>query len=155
MEARTYRTNHEGPFTLTVSVAGSAEPTPGGCDIATITPGQPETGTWADDCQSELTADRNARYYQFTLTEAAGVTITLESGDGADEPVLHLREGASKTGKEIAMHDGFSPDYTRAEIVRNLAAGTYTVEARTYRTNHEGPFTLTVTVAGGDPNPAI
>ncbi len=149
IEARTYSENHEGPFTLTVTVAGGAGLTPSGCDIATIAPGQPETGTWGDDCQSEETADRNARYYQLTLTEAADVTITLESGDGADEPVLHLREGASKTGKEIAMHDGFSPDYTRAEIVRNLAAGAYTIEARTYSENHEGPFTLTVTVAGG------
>ncbi len=156
IEATTYEAGETGAFTLAVSGAVRTTPPPvaGGCDIASITPGgSPVAGTWADDCQSETTADRNARYYQFTLAEAADVTITLESGDGADEPVLHLREGASKTGTEIAMHDGFSPDYTRAEIVRNLAAGTYTVEARTYSDGHEGPFTLTVSVTGGTTPP--
>ena len=98
-----------------------------------------------------MTAGHNARYYRFTLEAAAEVTITLESGDGAQEPVLHLRAGASKTGTELDMNDGIGPSYTRAEIARNLAAGTYTVEARTYSAGHVGPFTLTVSVAGGAP----
>jgi len=33
--------------------------------------------------------------------------------------------------------------------VENLEAGTYTIEARTYRAGYEGAFTLTVSLAGG------
>ena len=94
-----------------------------------------------------MTAGHNARYYQFTLAEAADVTITLKAD--AAEPVLHLRAGASKTGTELDMNDGIGPSYTRAEIARNLAAGTYTVEARTYSAGYVGPFTLTVSVGSG------
>ena len=156
IEARTYRADYEGAFTLTVSVAGAAPPpVSGDCDIAPIaTDGSPQKGAWANDCQSEVTADRNARYYTFTLDAAAGVTITLDSDDGDDEPVLHLREGASKTGTEVDKNEGIGPDYTRAEImVDSLDAGTYTIEARTYRADYEGAFTLTVSVAGAAPPP--
>ena len=151
IEARTYSEGYEGPFTLTVTVAGGTTPPPvsGDCGIAEITDyGIPVTGSWSNDCQSELTSDRNARYYKFTLAEDAEVTIELRAD--ADEPVLHLRDGESKTGTELAKHEGFQDEgYKRAEIVQDLEAGkTYTIEARTYREGYEGPFTLTVTVAG-------
>ena len=158
IEARTYREGYEGPFTLTVTVAGGTAPPPvsGDCGITEITDyGIPVTGSWSNDCQSEVTSDRNARYYTFTLAEDAEVTIELRAD--ADEPVLHLRDGDSKTGTEIDKHEGFSDEgYKRAEIVKELEAGkTYTIEARTYREGYEGPFTLTVTVAGGTAPPPV
>ena len=142
IEATTYAARESGDFTLTVGEPGD------GCVVADVaTDGSEASGTWANDCKSEEKTGRNARYYQFTLAEDARVTVTLEAD--AAEPVLHLRAGASKTGAAIANHEGFSPDYKRAEIVENLEAGTYTVEARTYSANYEGDFTLTVSVAGG------
>ena len=152
IEARTYREGYEGPFTLTVTVAGETvgpPPMAGDCGITEITTyGVPVIESWSNDCQSQVTADRNARYYKFTLAEDAEVTIELRAD--ADEPVLHLRDGEFKTGTEIAKHEGFQDEgYKRAEIVQDLEAGkTYTIEARTYREGYEGPFTLTVTVAG-------
>ena len=151
IEARTYRADYEGAFTLTVSVDGAAPPpVSGDCDIAPIaTDGSEVDGTWANDCRSEETAGRNAQYYKFSLEEDAEVTIELRAD--ADEPVLHLREGESKTGTELDKHEGFQDEgYKRAEIVKDLEAGkTYTVEARTYSEGYEGAFTLTVSVAGG------
>ena len=158
IEATTYVAGETGSFTLSLSVSvetGGPPPAPGGCDIADVaTDGSEVNGAWANDCQSEVTADRNARYYTFTLDAAAGVTITLDSDDGDDEPVLHLREGESKTGTEVDKNEGIGPDYTRAEImVESLDAGTYTIEARTYHADYEGPFTLTVSVDGAAPPP--
>ena len=161
VEARTYSQGYEGPFTLTVSVAGGGTPGPGGCDIATITPdGSAVKGTWANQCPSEITAGRNARYYSFTLDDDAGVIITLGSDAGDAEPVLHLREGESKTGTELYVNEGLGPDYTRAQIAEaNLAAGTYTIEAKTYSAGYQGLFTLTVHVmtggTGGPPRPGV
>ena len=151
IEATTYSADETGSFTLSVSGAGGGgtPPPAGGCDIADApADGIPEPGTWSNDCQSELTAGRNARYYKFTLTEATDVTITLKAD--AAEPVLHLRAGESKTGTEIARHDGFASDgYKRARIEQSLEPGTYTIEARTYNEGYEGAFTLTVSGAGG------
>ena len=154
VEARTYSEGHEGPFTLTVSVAGDATPGPGGCDIATIMPGgSPEQSTWAEGCQSQVRAGHNARYYQFTLTESADVTITLESTEDPkdQEPVLYLREGEGVTsGAYIGFNEGESEyNYHRAVIEQNLAAATYTIEATTYTQGYTGDFTLTVSGAGG------
>ena len=151
IEATTYAAGETGSFTLTVSGAGetTTPPVSGDCGIAEIADyGIPVTGSWSNDCQSEVTSGRNARYYKFTLAEDAEVTIELRAD--ADEPVLHLRDGDSKTGTEIDKHEGFQDEgYKRAEIVKELEAGkTYTIEARTYREGYEGPFTLTVTVAG-------
>ena len=111
IEARTYHADYEGAFTLTVTVDGAAPPpVSGDCGIAPIaTDGSEVDGTWANDCRSEETAGRNARYYTFTLDAAAGVTITLDSDDGDDEPVLHLREGESKTGTEVDKKRGHRP----------------------------------------------
>ena len=151
IEARTYTEGYEGPFTLTVSGAVEAGGLPPGpCDIADVaTDGSPVSGSWGADCQSEETAGRNARYYKFSLDEDAEVTIKLKAD--AAEPVLHLREGESKAGTEIAGHEGFQDEgHRRAEIVADLEAGkTYTIEARTYTEGYEGPFTLTVSVPGG------
>lgn len=152
IEATTYNTGETGSFTLSLSVARDTTPPPvaGDCGIADVaTDGSSVTGSWGNDCQSEVTADRNARYYTFTLDQDAEVTIELTAD--ADEPVLHLRDGDSKTGTEIAKHEGFQDEgYKRAEIVQDLEAGkTYTIKARTYSEGYEGPFTLTVSVAGG------
>ena len=99
VEATTYAANETGSFTLTVSGAGDPTgpgPGPVGCEAGAITAdGTPVMGTWGTDCLSQVRQDRQARYYQFTLTGSADVTVVLESQDA--EPVLYLREGVGIT----------------------------------------------------------
>ena len=154
IEARTFSEKHEGPFTLTVSLAEAATPPVSGCDITEIaTDGTPVPGAWSNDCisQSQHQAGHYARYYQFTLEDTADVTVLLESD--AAETVLYLREGVGVISGETVtggFNDGDPKNYHRAEITaENLAAGTYTIEATTYRANKTGAFKLTVSVTGG------
>ena len=70
-------------------------PGPGGCGAADIAPdGIPVNGSWGVDCLSDVRTGRQARYYQFTLTENADIRVVLESNDA--ETVLYLREGAGQ-----------------------------------------------------------
>ena len=150
VEATTYDAGETGSFTLTVSGAGgTGGPAPSGCEAAGIAAdGSPVSGSWGADCESAVRDGRYARYYQFTLTEGADITVRLQSDDA--ETVLYLREGAGATsGDHIGFNEGESPDYKRAVIERNLGAGTYTVEATTYDAGETGSFTLTVSGAGG------
>ena len=156
VEATTYSQGETGSFTLTVSGAGGAGgPAPGGCAVADIAAdGSPVAGSWGADCESTARTGSYARYYQFTLTQSADVTVELESPDA--ETVLYLRDGAAATsGAHIGFNDGLPTNYRRAVIEeKNLAAGTYTVEATTYAAGETGSFTLTVSGAGGAGGPA-
>ena len=67
----------------------------------------PETttvaGTWNTDCTSNISApqgrgDRYARFYAFTLNEAATVTVTLES---SADTYLYLRKGLGRDETEL------------------------------------------------------
>ena len=49
--------------------------------------------------------------------------------------------------------DDDTPDTSRSEITRNLAAGDYTVEATTFEAGETGSFTLTVSGLGGTAAP--
>ena len=119
-------------------------------------------GQWTADCNSQTPAPeqggsggRLARYYTFTLTESADVSVVLESDDA--ETVLYLREGSGvRSGATVpgGFNDGDLNNYHRAEIVaENLAAGSYTIEATTYNAGETGDFTLTVSVADGTAPP--
>ena len=126
-----------------------AGPGPSGCDPAEIdADGGPVTASWGADCESAVREGRQARYYQFTLTESADITVRLQSDDA--ETVLYLREGAGATsGDHLGFNEGESEhDYHRATIEESLDAGTYTVEVTTYDAGETGSFTLTVSGAG-------
>ena len=70
-------------------------PPPGGCEAAEIAAdGSPVAGSWGADCVSAVREGRQARYYQFTLTEDADITVQLQSDDA--ETVLYLREGPGR-----------------------------------------------------------
>ena len=140
--------------------------------LETITARTPIThsGEWAneDDCNSvnrpideENEDDYLARYYTFTLSGSADVTITLES---SEDTYLYLLEGVGRNGAKLCENDdnatrvGGAPcniiDFTLnsqldSGIVANLEAGSYTIEATTYRAGATGAFTLTVTGLDG------
>ena len=166
IEATTYSPALTGSFTLTIAGLGSGSdgggtPTP----TSTGTPADPcaaaitadgtTNGTWAANCQSQVTGRGYARYFTFTLSEQRQVTITLESGV---DTYLYLRAGSAKSGDAAAENDDIAPGTNlNSQISQSLAAGSYTIEATTYAQNTAGSFTLTIAGlnggGGGAPGP--
>ena len=118
------------------------------------------TGTWDDSCLSENRPggedgeegkDYYTRFYTFTLEQAMGVTISLSS---AKDTYLYLLEGAGEAGAITAFNDDISDDDRNSRIaLRKLDAGTYTIEATTYKTTTAGDFTLVVEIEDVEPPP--
>ena len=106
------------------------------------------TGPWAAGCESEARTGSYARYYTFTVGEDSDVTITLARTSGEADTYLNLWSGSSRTGTPLDYDDD-TPDTSGSEITRNLAAGSYTVEATTFEAGETGSFTLTVSGLGG------
>ena len=125
----------------------------------------PETttvaGTWNTDCTSNISApqgrgDRYARFYTFTLNEAATVTVTLES---SADTYLYLRKGLGRDETELLCeNDDYSTPVNGTScsnidfnlnaqydsgILASLGAGTYTIESTTYAAGTTGDFALT------------
>ena len=82
-----------------------------------------------------------ARYYSFVLPQAVKVRIDLTS---STDTYLYLLAGAATDGVVVAMNDDLAPLNTDSRIVRQLMAGTYTIEATTYTAAESGEFVLTV-----------
>ena len=121
-------------------------------------------GAWNTDCTSGTSApqgsgDRYARFYTFTLNEAATVTVTLES---SADTYLYLREGSERDGTALLCeNDDYSTPINGTScsnidfdlnaqydsgMLASLGEGDYTIEATTYAAGTTGSFTLTVTV---------
>ena len=147
IEATTYATGATGEFTLTVAGLGGVAPTPPGEDDCgeTLSGDGSTSGTWADGCESEESGRGYARYYSFTLSSEAEVTIDLES---SVDTYLYLREGSETSGTALHSNDD-GGDGTDSRIVATLEAGDYTIEATTYAEGQTGSFTLTVSGLGG------
>ena len=143
VEATTYATGQAGSFTLTVAgLPTGGGPTPTDPCADAITGNGPISGTWADNCQSQVPDRGYARYYTFTLAAASEVTLTLES---SIDTYLFLRAGSAKSGVPVAANDDITPGSNlNSQIVQTLAAGSYMVEATTYGQGQAGSFTLTV-----------
>ena len=125
------------------------------------------SGSWAADCESSH-SDRSghyARYYTFSLTESAEVTITLES---STDPYLYLRDGAGREGSVLCENDDYGlavtglscsrissslDASTDSGLVASLAEGSYTVEATTFDAAATGDFTLTLTTGAATTQP--
>ena len=152
IEATTYGEGVTGDFTLSIVPAGAtAPPQPPPADAceyiltagdATAPSGGSIGGQWTGDCASTNQAGSYARYYTFTLPTASEVTITLES---SVDTFLYLLEGAGTVGAVVAENDDVESGNTNSQITEFLAAGTYTIEATTYKEAVTGEFTLTVT----------
>ena len=107
-------------------------------------------GSWSSDCTSENRSGSYARYYNFTLTDSADVTITLES---SVDTYLFLLDGA---GRVLGVDDDDDDNeftltsFTDSGLRRTLPAGAYTIEATTYHSGITETFTLTVNRLAGD-----
>ena len=137
IEATTHDEETTGSFALSVSEDG--------CTPAPLTlPASEATGAWGDDCQSSVSGRGYARYYTFTLAEDAGVTIDLTS---EVDTHLYLRSGSATSGTSLHSNDDIASDNTNSQIVADLEADSYTVEATTRDEGITGSFTLTVSSA--------
>ncbi len=151
----------DGAPTPTSTTVPTATPTPTSTTVPTATPTRVSrstlnpgcigkiglgwlTGTWNADCQSTKTPPtakegaRYARYYAFTLDAPSRITVTISSTDVRDT-YLYLLRGSGNEGEIVNRGD--------SEIVEQLSAGTYTIEATTYNLETAGNFTLTLDIA--------
>ena len=137
----------EQSFTVTVGSSTACTE-----DLGTIPDGTTVTraASWDGSCRSvHYSGGEYARYYNFTI--AARVSVRIDLTSPSVDTWLALRRGAGTGGSLIESDDdGGTGDNSR--ITRTLAAGTYTIEATTFRGGATGPFTLTLTVGGGGTN---
>lgn len=109
------------------------------------------TGAWSDKCVSERRQGSYAKYYIFTLAQTSEITIELISDTYIDvDTYLYLISGDAPTGEVLDenddIYDGEDLSSTDSRIKRNLPAGTYTIEATTYREGEIGIFHLNITI---------
>ena len=101
-------------------------------------------GSWTADCPSTNRDSAYARFYTFTLTQQAEVTITLES---ATDPYLFLLSGTGADADYLTENDDIDAPSRNfnSSITRTLNSGSYTIEATTYTAGLTGNFTITTT----------
>ena len=139
----------EGPRPVAAQTATACEAT----DLGTLSTeddgGLNASGRWTtEDCDSRFRIDSDAHSYRFQVAEGDRIRIDLASDDA--DPYLYL---LAEDGSRITDNDdgGAALD---ARIERDLAAGTYLVEATTVGGRGRGPadFTLSIShVAGCEP----
>ena len=100
------------------------------CDssLGTLSGTTARSGSWASECESSVPGRGYARYYSFTLTGNAEVTIDLTSSVNT---YLYLREGSATSGTALHDNDDIESGNTDSRIVATLSAATYTIEATT------------------------
>ena len=150
IEATTYNEGVTGEFTLSIIPSEATTPPPADAYEYVLTaasPGAPPgggvPGQWTSNCASTNQHGSYARFYSFTLDTGSEVTITLES---SVDTFLYLLEGAGTGGTVVARNDDIETGNTNWQVREFLSAGTYTIEATTYKEGVTGEFTLTVTV---------
>ena len=136
VEATTVGGRGRGPadFTLSITYVAGCEPV----HLGTLEPGVDLTasGSWTiDTCGARVVAEHPAYAYSFTLPQDGRVLIDLISADG--DPVLSL---ATSDGRFIGANDD-GGGIRNSRIEQYLAAGTYLLEATTYRQRDLQPLT--------------
>ena len=117
--------------------------------LGTLTGRVTRTGILGHDCVSPNHMGELARYYGFTLTAPAQVTIEMSSS--AFDAWLTLREGFGFSGSFVTSDDNAGEGLLDARITTALNAGTYIIEATSSQAGLAvtGPFTLVLTLGPG------
>ncbi len=108
------------------------------------------SGKWRTSCQSQIASRPNhfSRYYTFTMSTSGTVTIDLTGvKPRTTDTYLALRSGAYDPNASSAAYldyDDDSGEYLDARIVREVDAGTYTIEATHDQAQRTGRFTLSI-----------
>ena len=149
IEATTFAPGVMGAFTLSLKVRKgdtiSPTPAPVACESAIAAENATIEGEWTGDCASDNRDGSYARYYTFTLDAEADVAIDLESNE---DTYLYLIDGkrAYILGRNVLYendNDSAGGDTeTNSRIAAVLPAGTYTIEATTYKKDTRGKFDL-------------
>ncbi len=144
-----------------------ASPTPTASPTAVATPAAPcfeeirgnvnIVRSWDAGCLSENrpndagAGDYYSRFFTFTLSEPATVSISLTSDV---DTYVYLMRGAEKDGQVVAENDDAVRyvDLNSAIESQQLEAGEYTIEATAYDREKEGSFRL---VVGGLPDAGV
>ena len=135
-------------YAATVSAQGSSSR---GCSVnsmGTIASNDRDTevSEWKTNCSSQNRSGTYARFYSFRVNQTSDVRIDLRSTDARkDDTYLYLISGSSKTGTVLEQDDN-DGEGLNSHIARQLAAGTYTIEATTRYARQTGGFTLSVAV---------
>lgn len=140
IEATTSNRALTGSFRLTVRANGG----PDSCRTA-IDANADANGSWADECVSVHRGGSYARYYTFTLAAPAKVQIDLVSNV---DSYFYLLAGDSPANNIITFNDNGGGN-SNARILRDLVAGTYTIEATTSDPAVGGTFRVSVRSGGG------
>ena len=148
VEAATRHREKTGSYTLTTSYSAAQD----NClatslgTLATASPQKSVNGAaWPSDCFSTSKTNSQAAYYTFNLPEAAAVEINLSSSASGADPFLYLRRGARTHGASFASDDDGGTG-NGAYIYRELAAGTYTIEAASQTAGATGTYNLSATI---------
>ena len=108
------------------------------------------SGKWRGSCFSQIASRPNhySRYYTFSMATSGTVTIDLTGvKPRTTDTYLVLRSGAYDPNASSATHldyDDDSGEYLDARIVRELGAGTYTIEATHDQAQRTDRFTLSI-----------
>lgn len=87
----------------------TATATPAPCGVASLGTFSDEltrSGSWSSGCDSVNRPGKYARYYSFSLSNSAQVTIELTS---ATDPYLFLLSGNGKNGSVLTQNDDIDP----------------------------------------------
>ena len=140
VEATTFPLNTTGDFDLDiVATARCVE------SLGTLSGTVTRADSWDTDCDSVNRPGRYALYYSFSIDSESEVQIDLES---STDTYLFLLDGYGTVGGVEASNDDVASGDYDSQIIADLAAGTYTVEATTYSSGATGSFTLTLTLPG-------
>jgi hypothetical protein len=139
VEATTYAAQKTGNFSVKLSASALNNI----CKPNPIKLGQTLNATWlANTCASSHRGNAfNAQYYGFSLNSPTKVVIDLSS---AQDTYLYLLSGANTTSSLLAQNDD-SKGTTNSQIVQTLKAGTYVIEATTFRPNITGIVKVNLT----------
>ena len=99
-----------------------------------------QDGTWSSECNSDRREGSYARYFIFTIPMPMSVTIDVIS---SVDTYLYLVKGSDLDGDVLDENDDWQ-DGANSHISRHLAAGTYTIEATTYKEEETSDFTLAI-----------
>ena len=140
MEATTFRSGATGNFSLDIDATAASI----NCfrNLGTLPTGTTSiSGTWNGDCASTHQSGSYARFYAFTLTRRTQVQIDLRS---AADAYLYLLRGSDSAGLIVDEDDDGGSTGNNSLLDLTLEAGTYTVEATTFRSGATGNFSLDI-----------
>jgi len=109
------------------------------CHMTNISLNQNLQGQYESGCKSNVRKGSYAKFFKFTLPSQRKVTITLDA-DYAADAYLYLKHS---NWSQIKADDD-SAGKRDSRITRTLPAGTYILEATTYRKNKTGNFKISI-----------